>query len=341
MDQKLLDASGTWDANERALLKREMQPMRWTFATLMTTAAALVTAPATAEPVIFGRTVNTYSTVPDAIELSFGSSGELFTGSSGATAKIHRVAPGGASFAEYGAIANADPDTVRFDPAGTISGGNPGAVLVAGRDGTAGYVRAILPDESQISIIADAPFTNPNVIHFDASGRLIIADNLGGVFAYDGVNPASQLYMLPARNGGLETSDDGHIYTAANDGVFRIHDAAGNLVDGDFYTDPTPASYALAFGPGNSWWGDELYAIDRGSGEMLRIDAAGLATVVGSGWNAAGDLEFGPDGAMYVSLPGEDRVVSIVPEPSSLALAALGGFASLLVTYRRSTRRSR
>ena len=116
-----------------------------------------------------------------------------------------------------------------FDGVGDISG-EAGSVLVGGEEGGEGYIRAIHSDGTQTSIIGPGSgMVNPNALRFDSTGRLVMADNVGKVFAYDGINPTVELFTLPDRNGSLAIDSSDRIYTAAIDGVVRIHDAAGNL----------------------------------------------------------------------------------------------------------------
>ena len=47
------------------------------------------------------------------------------------------------------------------------------------------------------------------------------------------------------------------------------------------------------------------------SGELVRIEMSGSATVIGTGFRTARDLQFGPDGALYVSDFTNDQVIRI------------------------------
>ncbi|HUT59641.1 MAG TPA: PEP-CTERM sorting domain-containing protein [Phycisphaerae bacterium] len=86
-----------------------------------------------------------------------------------------------------------------------------------------------------------------------------------------------------------------------------------------------------------TYFGGDMYMAHLGRGAIYRIDPNGNRTLFADGlclpefW--AGDLVFGPDGAMYVADGGNDTVWRITPEPGTLAL--LGGGAMALLMRRR------
>src|SRR5262249_52739120 len=49
--------------------------------------------------------------------------------------------------------------------------------------------------------------------------------------------------------------------------------------------------------------------------ELVRIDAQGTKTTVGTGFTVLAGMAFGPDGALYVSEFANDRIVRVAPEP--------------------------
>ena len=102
----------------------------------------------------------------------------------------------------------------------------------------------------------------------------------------------------------MTIDDNDFIYTSALDGVIRIHDAAGTLIDDAFVTGlSTTMSAPLVAGRGDALWGDDLYTVNRDTGELWRVDGLGNISVIGTDFNnddrILADLEFGPDGAMY------------------------------------------
>ena len=303
-----------------------------------------------AAPIVPGFTVSHYADVDDPVEMTFDpATGVMYVGrdasgsggSEASAVKIHVVGAGGAPVGEYGDTAIADPDSVLFDAAGSVSG-VAGSVLVGGRDGDEGALRAIHPDQTVSTIFhIGSGLTNPNGMKFDSSGRVVIADNLGPVATTTGGNP-SILFTLSGRNGtvAIDTNDD--IYTDGPGGVIQIHAADGSLVNANFYTDPNPGpgGFQLEFGPGDALWGDLLYGISGDTGELLKWDDLGNATVIGTGFGgpgepSVGDLEFGPDGALYVSFFGGDEIVRIIPEPGSMTLLGLGAALAAMAVRRR------
>lgn len=110
------------------------------------------------------------------------------------------------------------------------------------------------------------------------------------------------------------------------DGVIRIYGSDGTLFNNAYATGLGHASFEI--GPGNTIWGSDVYAINSNNGQLLRFDSQGISTQVGCGFtDLSSSLAFGPDGAVYVSIPTEDRIVRIIPEPATLSLLALGGLA--------------
>lgn len=306
---------------------------------------------ALAAPIVPGFTVEHYADVTDPAEMTFDpATGTMYVGrdnsgsggSPGSAAKIHVVAPGGVPVAEYGDTDIPDPDSVLFDADGAISG-VAGSVLVAGREGNEGALRAIHPDQTTSLLFhVGSGIVNPNSLKYDSTGRVVIADNLGKIATTTGGNP-TVLYDLGGRNGTIAIDSNDNIFTDGPGGVIRIHAADGSLVNANFYTDPDPAEggFQLEFGPGDALWGDFLYGISRDSGELIRWDTAGTPTVIGTGFGgdpsiAVSDLEFGPDGALYVSFFSDDEIVRIIPEPGSVVLLGIGaGLVGLVIRRRK------
>jgi len=251
--------------------------------------------------------VETYANVTDPVALTFDyATGVLYVGrdNSGSpggsnleAVKIHRVGPNGSSVDEYGDSPISDPDVVTFDASGAISG-VPGSVLVGGL-----RVFTVLPDENVQDLFGGG---NVAEMTMDSRGRLLFtAQNSNSVFVSDGGLP-TPLFTLPASGRGLAVAPNGHIYSAATDGVIRVHDADGNLVNAAFATALGDRPY-LAFGRGGEF-GHQLYAI--ANGQLLRFDESGNRQVLRDGVDAL-DLAFGPDNALYLSIFHDDRIQRI------------------------------
>lgn len=291
-----------------------------------------------------GYTVSNYATVATADELTFAPDGTLFVGTqvtAGAT-EVARVAPGGGAGAPYGPTFF-DANSVLYDGSGAISG-TPGSVLVGGQRvlGGPGGIFAILPDQSMVDLGVLNTSYNPNSLAFDSAGRVLLAHDTTNpginsqVGLWDG-SSESVLVNLPANNATVwgDTSN-GRVYVGSTDGIVHVYDDAtgADLAPGGLLTGLTNVwTSPLTLGPGGALWGNDLYVLDRGPGNLLRVDPfSGASSIIGTGFgnitdDIAGDVAFGPDGAMYVSFAHRGEVVRIIPEPASLALfglAALG-----------------
>jgi len=287
--------------------------------------------PARAHPQTMpGFTVTTYATVTDPVLMSFDPTGVLFVGrdNSGSmggsfdAVKIERVAIGGGSGADYGDTAIADPDTVLFDAAGTISG-QVGSVLVGGRAdaaATQGQISVVHPDESVAPLFGPtATFRKPSHLIFDHAGRLLFADGgaadqVSNVFVSTGGMPTILFTPnQPVRRIAVDATD--RVFSSGTDGVIRIHTSAGALVNDAFATGLGFAP-SLVFGPGGGF-GTELYVLEAVNGDLLRFDAQGTPTTLGTGFRASDSIAFGPDGALYVAQFSLDQVLRIVPNTTT------------------------
>jgi sugar lactone lactonase YvrE len=302
---------------------------------------------AQAAPVVPGFTVSTYAQAPGAVRMDFDAAGVLYVGNASNSlsgAQISRVAPGGGVATAFGPSVF-DPDAVVIDRTGSVTG-VPGAVVVGGSSSAAAAaaLTAIRPDQTSFAIIPPSSLgANPSDLAIDSTGRLLFTDFGDGDPAKAAVFALSQgtLTRLFIESAGaepdsmtLDTQD--RIYTTGSDGVIRIHDASGALLNGTFVTGL--GSFPLIEFARGGAFGSDLYALSNTAGTLLRIDSSGLATVIGSGFaNTSADLAFGPDGALYVSQLSDNTILRIalaVPEPTSVMLFALGGSALLLARRR-------
>ena len=282
-------------------------------------------------PTVPGFTVELYADLNAPNEMSFDAAGNLYVGNGASFDFITRIGPGGSPVVPYGNVGIDDPDSVLVDVAGAISG-TPGSVLVGGGVPNP-KLSAILPDESVITVLDLPTNTNPVGMQFDSTGRMVYGagNPIGSVLAVSG-GVATLLYDgSPNHTTSIEIGPMDRIYIMWGLSLqLQIHDASGAVIDASFVTG-LGAGTQIEFGPGGPW-GTDLYALS--DGELLRIDDLGNTVVVGTGFETfVNDLEFGPDGALYVSDFLNDRILRIVPEPSTLVLAiagllSLGCFAS-------------
>ncbi len=281
-------------------------------------------------PDVPGFVVEIYADVPGPVELDFDASGNLFCGrdipGTGGhdSVKIHRVGPGGTPVVEYGASVIRDPDAVLVDRDGSISG-TAGAVVVCGDGGSGGKIVAVLPDESIVTLHESYTMSNPSASARGRDGLLLSDWTLGKVYEYAPPGPPTVLIGSP---GTLAVHPDDRIFVCHDDGVVRVYDADGALLDGSFATLSTESP--MAFGTGGAF-GTDLYAVKRDSGELVRIAPDGTPTVIGTGFpTGTFGIEFGPDGALYAAdFEGGRvlRIASLVPSaPSGLAAAAASPF---------------
>ncbi len=274
-------------------------------------------------PLLSGYVAEVYAEVPHPIELAFAPDGTLYTGREESPlpdetadfVRIHRVGPGGAPVEEYGNVPRWDPDSVAFDRDGTISG-VPGSVLVGGGADT-GLISAILPDQTVREILSSpfgpASLWNPSGMTFDSTGRLYATQvNSGQLFVSDGELPHILFEMnVPFSGFAIDAQDN--VYAAGRDGTIRIYGRDGGLLNAAFATGLGPVNLAFGLGGG---WGTDLYALNGETGELKRIDPSGYITTIGTGFVIPPTFAFGPDGALYVSEKGNNRVLRITPQPA-------------------------
>ncbi len=294
---------------------------------------------AQADPTVPGFTVEVYANVDDPTRLAFAPDGVLYTGrdalgsggGAGDAVKIHRIGVGGAPVVEYGVSATPDPDSVAVDVLGLVS--NAGSVLVGGFISvpSGGRISEIATDESVSTLFASTAFDNPSDIEFDSTGRMLFTNfanppTPSGVFQSTGASPTA-LFTTTPKLGFLDLDANDRIYVSADNGTIQIYDSVGTLVDGSFVSGLS-GSAPLAVGS-LAGLPTGVFTINS-SDELIHKSLTGTTTVVGTDFGGSSDLQFGPDGSLYVARFDEDRVLRIVnptsqlPALHPLALCALG-----------------
>ena len=287
--------------------------------TLAITGLALDARAAVTNPVVACATTTLYATVTDPTTLSFAPDGTLYTGrdnaGSGGTSadavKIHRIGPGGTPVTEFGNATIRDPDAVVVDVAGIVSG-IPGSVLVGGVDsGVSGRVARIAPDGTVTSLFGpSAAIENPTKFLFTAPGRLLFTDynNLNVMVM---TNATPQLFCATP-DAPFSLAQDGLGRVLVSSGTasqVRLYSAAGVLLSNVFVT--AQARSPLARGPGNAW-GTNVYFVAT-NGALQSVSPAGVVAEHGTGFAPFEDMEFGPDGALYLCDLHSDVVLRVSP----------------------------
>ncbi|MBI1379933.1 MAG: hypothetical protein GC161_02450 [Planctomycetaceae bacterium] len=299
---------------------------------LLSFGALLLPGPSYAQSVP-GFAVSQYATVTDPVMLSFGPDGSLYVGrdpAAGGSATpvlVSKVGPGGAPVTSLGNVSTSDPDTVLLDVEGTISG-VPGTLLVSGllTSGAVGHLSGIRPDGTVVTLYAQADWANIVEMKFDNNGRfLFTAVESRSIWSSTGGTP-TVLATLPgsAYPTYFTVAPDNRIAVGSSDGVVRIYNANGTLANASFVSFASLAG--LEYGKGGAF-GNDLYAIDASAGTLVRVNAAGVKTTIGTGFatgNATKDLAFGPSGDLFVSVNTIDRVLRIAAPWTNLGFALAG-----------------
>lgn len=308
-------------------------------AALVVPLATAAVAPAGAQPVVPGYDVSVYATLPGPAGLSFDAAGNLFVGSdvpeSAAITEqwIRRIPAGGGSFASYGPFAIPDPLGVFVDSGGDFTA-EPGSVVVSGPvDPTSGQIVAIAPGDS-----TPQPGATVEVLHDPAAGGVsrpsYVTRGSGGLLIVDAAAKAILQLAPMAAPVPLVSSAEAPRYVATDgvgsifvsfDSVIRSYDPAGAVVD-DPLASGLLGPIPIAVSPGGDFPAG-LYAIEGGSGALLRVAPDGTVTEIGSGFPAnLGEMEFDAGGALYVASFSAGQVIRIgapLPPPPP---APLGPF---------------
>ncbi|MCB9899277.1 MAG: hypothetical protein H6825_14830 [Planctomycetes bacterium] len=289
-----------------------------------------------------GFEVTPYASVTHPVMLSFGPDGTLYAGTdpqaSGSTTAdfVHSIGFGGSPVTALGNVPTDDPDTILLDVAGTISG-VPGSLLVTGLiTTTTGRISAIHPDGTVVTLFDSGTWANIVEMKFDLGGRLVFtAKETRSLWTSTGGTPTI-LATLPGSAYPTFFAVDAanRLVVGATDNKIRIYDANGVLVNPSLAT--VGGLAGLEVGPGGAF-GTDVYLIDTVAGTLVRVDAAGTKTVVGTGF-ATGfgskDIAFGPSGDLFASVNPTNTVLRITPRWDDLgcALAGVAGLPQLVGT---------
>ena len=131
-----------------------------------------------------------------------------------------------------------------------------------------------------------------DVVRIEDSGRVTIAAQ--GVQAMDvAFGPAGQLFVMTHRQ-VLQLLGSGELTVYASaDSLPRVGNSGGTF-------------FAIAVSPTG-----ELFSVDKATGALYRVDAAGTPSIVATNLAIPVDLAFSPSGELFVAERGLNRIVKV------------------------------
>lgn len=269
-------------------------------------------------PVVPGYSVEVYVNLTTPVTFCFAPDGVMYVGNRDPSSeynRAYRVEPGG-SWSYYGPPMW-KAGTVGYDRDGLISG-TAGSLLAAG--GT--HFTAILPPGDTAKLLWTGPFGNLNDIAFDSTGRMLLVDVTNRNVYWNDEGTLKVLLTAPLQDCKCMAIDrDDNIFISMghyDDARILAYDSTGNpigapILHGQISTEgPIP----ITFGKGGVW-GYSLYVLVNHV--LMRfdspLDSPDSFTTIGTGFSKIcyQYMQFGPDGALYVSTSLEHRIFRIAP----------------------------
>jgi hypothetical protein len=300
-----------------------------TFAVLVLLAAGSTGA----QPVVPGLVVTTHATAAGPAGLTFRADGTVYAGRDvpGSTTVteqlIHEVPPGPGPVEEYGPFGIADPLGVLVDATGAFTT-EAGSVIVAGPvNGTSGQIVAIRPSASEpqpgatvevLHAAATPGVVSPSYLAEIGTSLLIVDSGARTILRY--TDPGPPVPFIPAALVPTPTlvprfvavGGTDRIYVSYGGGTIQRFDATGADVPFAAPVTGLTGTVPIAVAPAGADFAEGLYAVEGGTGKLFRIADDGSRTEVGHGFpSSLGEIEFGPDGALYASAFSAGRIYRI------------------------------
>ena len=300
-------------------------------AIVLALAGAAATA-AAAEPTSDRLSFEYLATVPHMGQIDVNAiTGEIAVGTTGpgsGSAQQIRVVGTDGSVRSLGS-ALPDPDAVAWDINGVF--GQPGSVIVGG----VGGIFSVDPTGSTAMLFeAGVDFANPEDMAFSPAGELLLADyNNARVQQVDAAGRFATVAVSNTFVNQVAVSPiSGEILFGDQAGIVSDIGVTGRLLS----TGQGPHLTGIAFGDGSARWGDDVYAVDAATGDLLRFDGE-ASSIIASGLFSGADqtgllgagIGFLPGGDMVIGVPATDTLWRVVPTPGTTALLALGGLTAI------------
>ncbi len=242
--------------------------------------------------------------------MDMASDGTLYVGNEGGpdAVKVWKIGPGGSPVVGFGNRGIADPDAVIVDSSGTVTS-IPGSLLVGS---SSEGICMVLPNGTVTTLFAPSTtIGNPDNFVFDNNGRLLWAtwDAGAGISTIKEGKPVT-LYSGPAGHRIAVDSLNRIVASVWSSTNVALISSSGLLLQPEYFH--AILDSPLARGKGG-YWGNDIYAVDP-ERRLIRVDATGKVTVMGSGFIADGAFLFTDDGALLVSEGPNNRILKVVPD---------------------------